>query len=267
MDSGLAVNVPAINEGSQSVNEGCKLQEAALLVTQPGFVPQNTSTKSSSLSRKRKQARSIIRDKRACLDNTLVSDAQPRETTADFIKTVDFYIENLLGAGDDTNSWSAALARVSEANGDAIVPVATTVLTSSLESQTSAVVNLPCVVGAGVEDESSVIFETSLPANQKHFNNELLLDLTTQVRRQTEGIAALNSRYTNQEALVRGQTEGIAAIISRSTDQEALNRLIFGTLQKMAEEQNLVNRMLLDRLENIQRNEFDLQGSTVILLQ
>ncbi|XP_073671229.1 uncharacterized protein [Paramisgurnus dabryanus] len=271
-NSDLQVNAPAINEGSQGVNEGCELQDAALLVTQPGFVTQNTSTKSSrlSLSRKRKQSRSITRDKRVCPDNALVSDVQPRDTTTDFIKTVDFYTENLLGAGDVTNSWSAALASVSEANGDAIVPVATTVLTSSLDSQTSAAVNLPRVVGARGEDESSMIFETSLPANQEHFNNELLLELIAQVRRLTEDVASINSRCTAQEALLRSLAEGIAAIISWAKDQQVLTRLIFEAHQKTSEEQNLVNRLLLDRLVNIekvQRKEFDLQGGTVILLQ
>nr|XP_055067761.1 uncharacterized protein LOC129449035 [Misgurnus anguillicaudatus]XP_055067762.1 uncharacterized protein LOC129449035 [Misgurnus anguillicaudatus] len=223
MDSGLTVNAPAINEGSQSVNGACELQGAALLVTQPGFAPQNTSTKSSrlSLSRKRKQAGSILHDKRTCPDNTLVPEAEPQYTATDLKKTV----ENLLGAG--TNSWSAALARVSEANSDAIVPDNTTVLTSSLDPHTSAMVNLPQVVGADVEDEPSVIFEQSLPANQDNLNNELLLGLTAQVKRQTEGIAAL---------------------IQRSTDQEALSRLIFDALQKMSEKQNLINRVLIDRL-------------------
>nr|XP_055070114.1 uncharacterized protein LOC129451087 [Misgurnus anguillicaudatus] len=249
MDSSLTVNAPAINEGSQIVNGACELQDAALLVTQPEFAPQNTSTKSSRLShsRKRKQAGSILRDKRTCPDNTLVSEAQPRDTATDFIKTV----ENLLGAGEGTNSWSAALARVLEANGDAIVPDTTTVLTSSLDPHTSAVVNLPQVVGADVEP--SVIFEQSLPANQDHFN-KLLLSLTAQVKRQNEVIAALISKFTDQEALLRSQTEGIAAIITRTTVQEALTRLIFEALQKMSEEQNLMNRKLIDRLENIEKN-------------
>nr|XP_055036763.1 uncharacterized protein LOC129424187 [Misgurnus anguillicaudatus]XP_055036774.1 uncharacterized protein LOC129424196 isoform X1 [Misgurnus anguillicaudatus] len=250
-NSDLQVNNPAINEVSQGFNEGCELQDAALLVTQPGFVPQKTSTKSSrlSLSRKRKQARSITSDKRTCPDHTLVSDVQPLDTTTDFIKTIDFYTENLLGAGDVTNSWSAALARSSEANGDAIVPVVTTVLPSSLDSQTSVTVNLPNVVGAGVEDGSSVIFETSLPTNQEHFINELLQELTARVRR---------------------LTEGVAAIISWSKDQELLTRLIFEAHKKTSEEQNLVNRVLLDRLmdvEKAQRKEFDVQRSTVILIQ
>ncbi|XP_073726159.1 uncharacterized protein [Misgurnus anguillicaudatus] len=266
MDSSLTVNAPAIHEGSQIVIGACELQDAALLVTQPEFAPQNTSTKSSRLShsRKRKQAGSILCDKRTCPDNTLVSEAQPRDTATDFIKTV--------GAGEGTNSWSAALARVLEANGDAIVPDTTTVLTSSLDPHTSAVVNLPQVVGADVEP--SVIFEQSLPANQDHFN-ELLLSLIAQVKRQNEVIAALISKFTDQEALLRSQTEGIAAIISKSTDQEALlgsqtegiaalitrttvqealTRLIFEALQKMSEEQNLMNRKLIDRLENIEKN-------------
>ncbi|XP_065150055.1 uncharacterized protein [Paramisgurnus dabryanus] len=267
MDSSLTVNAPAINEGSQSVNGACELQDAALLVTQPEFAPQNTSTKSSRLShsRKRKQAGSILHEKRTCPDNTLVSEAQPRDTATDFIKTV--------GAGEGTNSWSAALARVSEANGDAIVPDTTTVLTSSLDPHTSAVVNLPQVVGADVEP--SVIFEQSLPANQVHFN-ELLLSLTAQVKRQKEVIAALNLRYTDQEALLRRQTEviaalnlrhtdqeallrrraeGIAALITRTTAQEALTRLIFEALQKKSKEQKLVNRILIDRLENIEKTQ------------
>ncbi|XP_073726160.1 uncharacterized protein [Misgurnus anguillicaudatus] len=249
MDSSLTVNAPAIHEGSQIVIGACELQDAALLVTQPEFAPQNTSTKSSRLShsRKRKQAGSILCDKRTCPDNTLVSEAQPRDTATDFIKTV----ENLLGAGEGTNSWSAALARVLEANGDAIVPDTTTVLTSSLDPHTSAVVNLPQVVGADVEP--SVIFEQSLPANQDHFN-ELLLSLIAQVKRQNEVIAALISKFTDQEALLRSQTEGIAALITRTTVQEALTRLIFEALQKMSEEQNLMNRKLIDRLENIEKN-------------
>nr|XP_055042818.1 uncharacterized protein LOC129429878 isoform X1 [Misgurnus anguillicaudatus] len=270
--SDLQVNNPAINEGSQGFNEGCELQDAALLVTQPGFVPQKTSTKSSrlSLSRKRKQARSITSDKRTCPDHTLVSDVQPLDTTTDFIKTVDFYTENLLGAGDVTNSWYAALARGSEANGDAIVPVVNTVLPSSLDPQTSVAVNLPSVVGAGVEDGSSVIFETSLPTNQEHFINELLQELTARVRRQAEGIAAIISRCTDQDVVLRRLTEGIAAIISWSKDQELLTRLIFEAHKKTSEEQNLVNRVLLDRLvdvEKAQRKEFDVQRNTVILIQ
>ncbi|KAA0708117.1 R2 Retrovirus-related Pol polyprotein from type I retrotransposable element [Triplophysa tibetana] len=151
--------------------------------------------------------------RRASINSTPAEPPVPRQNVPlQASQPVDFYTEDALG-GDATEACNSILAEISEA-----------ILTNNLEVVTSSGdQGATATEGITVAAKSSV----DLPSNQYHFNHELLLGIS-------EKLGQLQETLNIHSEIARRMYGCVDTLLSNSADQGALNRL------------------LLDRTENIQ---------------